>query len=220
MSRTTQKLGSDPNYKRPKVTYQEQLTAEEIAEKLQGYQKVDNIGDVPLNTHIRYFITKDGQQVFRMGGLLQNKMNSDTYVYLSNGRDSWPVQVNGTIFFRKMSHKEEVDTLHDVYKKKNREKDMIIETLKRYAIKKGATKETIEKLIEEGKKEAKKISDKEAIPIDIAAVERVTTVQRKKKPSTKTETVKRPTTNKKAETVKRPTSSKTTQKPKKSNVKG
>lgn len=138
MSKGTKKLGADKSYKRPKVTYQEQLTADEIAEKLQGYQRVDDISEVPLNTHIRYFKTeKDGSQTFRTGGFLKDKQNSDKYVMLTNGKQVWSVQVEGTIFFRKMTHKEEITAIHNLYKKKLKEKDAIINKLKKYIKQKG-----------------------------------------------------------------------------------
>jgi hypothetical protein len=127
MSKYTKKLGSDNTYKRPKKTHQEQLTADEIAEKLQGYERVDDISEVPINTHVRYFITdENGEQTFRLGGFLQNKNNADKYVYLSNGKVSWVVQVANTIFFRKMSHQEEIDGLTIQYKKKLKEKTELI----------------------------------------------------------------------------------------------
>jgi hypothetical protein len=130
MPKYVSKLGSDKSYKRPKVTYQEKLTAKEIAEKLQGYQKVDNIADVPINTHVRYFIQKsDGSRLFRTGGFLNNKQNADKYVILSNGKHVWSVQVKNTIFFRKLSHKEEIDALHRYYKNKLKDKDKIIKKL-------------------------------------------------------------------------------------------
>lgn len=133
MSKSVKKLGSDRSYKRPKTTYQEQLTADEIAEKLQGYEKVDDISEVPLNTHIRYFkIEKDGTHTFRTGGFLFNKTNADKYVYLSNGKNSWVVQINGAIFYRKISHTEEIDALHRHYKKKLQDKDVIINKLKKF----------------------------------------------------------------------------------------
>ncbi|MEM0354235.1 MAG: hypothetical protein QXW79_01500 [Thermoplasmata archaeon] len=132
MSRYIRKLGSDRNYKRPEVTYQEQLSAEEIAEKLQGYERVDNIEEVPLNTHIRYFITKkDGTQLFRMGGFLHNKRNADKYIMLTNGKDVWSVQVKDAVFFRKLSHQEEINALHAYYKKKLKKKDRVIKELKK-----------------------------------------------------------------------------------------
>ena len=145
MSKYTKKIGSDPAYKRPKKTMQEQLTAEEIAEKLQGYERVDDINEVPINTHLRYFTTeKDGTQVFRMGGFLQNKQNADKYVYLSNGKISWSVQPSKTIFFRKLSHTEEIDALHRHYKKKLAEKDIQIEKFKRFIKNKMGTSFTVD----------------------------------------------------------------------------
>ncbi len=133
MSKYVKKLGSDKSYQRPKTTYQEKLSAEEIESKLEGYQKVENIAEVPLNTHIRYFtINPDGTQVFRTGGFLHNKQNADTYIMLSNGKNSWSVQVNNSIFFRKLSQKDEIDAIHASYKQKLEEKDRTIEKLKRY----------------------------------------------------------------------------------------
>lgn len=133
MSKYAKKLGTDKGYKRPKVTYQEQLSADEIAEKLQGYQRVDDISEVPLNTHVRYFtVQQDGTQVFRTGGFLHNKNNADVYVMLNNGKNIWSVQVKNAVFFRKMSHQEEIEAIHSLYKKKLEEKDNLIKKLKKY----------------------------------------------------------------------------------------
>ena len=119
MSKYVKKLGSDKSYKRPKTTYQEKLSREQIEDKLQGYEKVDDISEVPLNTHIRYFIEqKDGSQLFRTGGFLQNKQNPEKYIMLSNGKNVWSVQVANTVFFKKMSQKDEISALHRHYKKK------------------------------------------------------------------------------------------------------
>lgn len=133
MSKYVKKLGSDSSYKRPKKTLQEQLSADEITEKLQGYTKVDDISEVPLNTHIRYFTKDDnGNKVFRLGGFLHKKNNADTYVMLSNGKSVWSVQIKNTIFYKKLSHKEEIDALTDLYEKKLEEKDQVIKKLKDY----------------------------------------------------------------------------------------
>ena len=51
------KLGDD-NYKRPKQTYTDKLTDEDIKAKLEDYIEVDDISKVPLNTHVRYFTEK------------------------------------------------------------------------------------------------------------------------------------------------------------------
>ena len=48
------RLGND-DYKRPKKTMTDKLTAEEIKSKLEDYIEVEDISKVPLNTHIRYF---------------------------------------------------------------------------------------------------------------------------------------------------------------------
>ena len=141
MSKRAKKLGADKTYKRPKVTHQEKLSAEEIEEKLEGYVKVDDIAEVPLNTHMRYFtITKDGSHVFRLGGFLQNKQNAEKYVMLGNGKQVWSVQVKDSIFYRKMSHKEEIDKIHEYYKEKLDKKDQVIAKLKEYVRKTMASK--------------------------------------------------------------------------------
>ncbi|XWV26635.1 hypothetical protein QJ857_gp0426 [Tupanvirus soda lake] len=133
MSKYVQKLGSDKTYKRPKKTFQETLSADEISKLLQGYEKVDEIADVPLNTHIRYFKTNpDGSQTFRTGGFLHNKQNPEKFVMLSNGKQIWSVQTKGTVFFKKMSQKDEIAAIHALYKKKLAEKDETISKLKKY----------------------------------------------------------------------------------------
>ena len=119
MSLKPKKLGTDKNYVKPKVTFQEGLTNEEIQELLSGYVQVDNISEVPIDTHVRYFVNdkKNGSK-FRMGGFLHNKKNADTYVVISNGKNKWTVQVKDTYFFKKMSHAEEIESIHKLYKKK------------------------------------------------------------------------------------------------------
>lgn len=125
MPKYSKKIGSDKTYKRPKKTYQDMLTNDEIAEKLQGYEKVDDITQVPVDTHIRYFSTDaKGNNTFRMGGFL--KVKSDDYVILTNGKIDWSVQIKGTIFFKKMSQKDELNAIHQLYKKKLAEKDEMI----------------------------------------------------------------------------------------------
>lgn len=131
MSKYVKKLGSDKSYNRPDITYQEKLSNDEIKEKLQGYEQTNNITEIPLNTHIRYFIkNQDGTQIFRTGGFLHSKQNPDKYIMLSNGKDIWSVQIKNRIFFKKMSHADEIAAIHAFYKKKLTEKDSIINKLK------------------------------------------------------------------------------------------
>ena len=113
-----QSLAED-KYKRPKQTYTDKLDEDDIANKLVDYIKVDNINDVKLNTHLRYFTLeadkKNGfvTRKFRMGGFLSNKNNPDKYLILSNGRKSWSVQTANSVFYRKMTNEEIKDEYED-----------------------------------------------------------------------------------------------------------
>ena len=64
------------NYKKPtggSITDNLQNT-KSMKEKLKNYVRVENIDDVPLNTHVRYITWKDGVQKFRLGGLLKKML--------------------------------------------------------------------------------------------------------------------------------------------------
>lgn len=136
MSRSISKLGDDKSYKRPKKTLQEKLSADEIDEKLQGYDVVDDIDDVALNTHVRYFIRgEDNVPLFRTGGFLSNKTNCEKYIMLTNGKNIWSVQVKDTIFYKKLSQKEEMEIFKKIYEKKIFEKEQTITALKNFIIK-------------------------------------------------------------------------------------
>tara|TARA_B100001540_G_C15418129_1_gene466464 strand:+ start:47 stop:493 length:447 start_codon:yes stop_codon:yes gene_type:complete len=81
------------NYKRPDKTYQDTLqNKKSMLEKLENYERVDDIEDVALKTHVRYVTlhNESKQQVFRLGGLLEEI--HPKYVKLSNGEYSWSVQ--------------------------------------------------------------------------------------------------------------------------------
>jgi hypothetical protein len=125
------KLGSDKTYKKPIITYQQQLTSDEIKKKLDGYKQVDDIKEVPLNTHVRYFkLDDEGNHEFKLGGFLHNKENADKYVILSNGTYTWSVNTDGTVFFKKMTHTEEVNDLKMYYEDMIQLKDKEIKKLK------------------------------------------------------------------------------------------
>lgn len=80
------------NFNRPKTTYTDTLqNKKSMQEKLKNYERVDEIEDVAISTHVRYVtLDKDKKQVFRLGGLLK-KIHSK-YVSLSNGTFTWSVQ--------------------------------------------------------------------------------------------------------------------------------
>ena len=111
--------------KKKKKTFTESLTKEEINEKLEDYKLVDDISKVPLDTHIRYFVKKDNEMLFRMGGNLKRNLDLPNFIVLKNALGAeWSVQVKDTIFYKKMSIKEikeEYDSiisdLHDKIKK-------------------------------------------------------------------------------------------------------
>lgn len=129
----SKKLGTDKSYKRPKVTLTDSLTKEEIEEMLIGYEKVDDIMDVPIDTHLRYFSPdENGVMRFKTGGFLKDKSNGQTYVYLTNRKYNWCVQTKDAIFFRKLSHQEELEAIHAMYKRQLDEKDVIINKLKKF----------------------------------------------------------------------------------------
>ena len=108
-----------------KKTFTESLTKEEINEKLEDYKLVDDISKVSLDTHLRYFVKKDNEMLFRMGGNLKRNLDLPNFIVLKNAVGAeWTVQVKDTIFYKKMSIKEikeEYDgiilDLHDKIKK-------------------------------------------------------------------------------------------------------
>ena len=110
------KLGED-NYKRPKKTYTDKLTDDDIKAKIEDYVEVDDISMVPLNSHVRYFTEKINEKkkkekVFRLGGFLINKSNYEKYVILSNVpetgfinpiKKTWSVNTKTSIFYKKQT---------------------------------------------------------------------------------------------------------------------
>lgn len=129
-----QSITSDSGYKRPDKTYQDNLTYDEIKEKLKNYTKVKDLTQIPLNTHIRYIekklnpLTQKIETKFRLGGYLVNNKNPDKYIVLSNGRVKWSVQVPNTVFY--MSTKEKDDTLNQLTDKDKNKFEKQIEELK------------------------------------------------------------------------------------------
>ena len=118
----TKRLSRDTSYKKTSKSYQEKLSPNEIKKKLEEYKQVENIKDVSLNSHLRYFSfnPKTGKKQFRLGGFL-TKINED-YVILSNGTLSWSVQINNSVFFQKLTFselkQELTEKISSKYKKK------------------------------------------------------------------------------------------------------
>jgi hypothetical protein len=132
INKKTISIVNDKKYNRPKHTMQDKITDDEINEALKDYIECDDISKVPIGTHLRYFIittNKKGntERKFRFGGFLKNKDNSDKYVILTNNTISWSVQVDTTIFFKKMN----LDEIKEEYVKVIEEKHQIIKSLKK-----------------------------------------------------------------------------------------
>jgi hypothetical protein len=102
----TKKISSDTSYKKVGKSYQDNLSPDEIKEKLEEYKPVYDISTVPINSHIIYFIfdPKTNKKQFRLGGFL-TKIEKE-YIVLSNGTLSWSVQKKTAVFYQKMSLQE------------------------------------------------------------------------------------------------------------------
>lgn len=116
------------NYKRPKKTVSDKMTAEEIEEKLDEYTRVEDMNDVPVGTHLRYFDTTDGKMLYRPGGNLINKSGLPEYIVLRAVAGTFSVQMKNKIFYRKMSAKEkEVEFNQIISEKDNLIKELQLE---------------------------------------------------------------------------------------------
>jgi len=115
------------NYDRPKKTFTDNLSKDDIEKKLEDYKKVEDLSKVPLDTHLRYFIKKDDKLLFRMGGNLKINTKLPDYIVLKNaiGKE-WTVQVKDTIFFKKMS----ISEIKEEYEKIIDELNVKIKSLK------------------------------------------------------------------------------------------
>jgi len=121
------------DYKKPKKTYQDTLTDEEIKELLIDYTFVEDIFVVPINSHIRYFTLKNDKKLFRLGGYLNKIDIKKNYIVLSNGKTSWSVQVKDSTFFKKYSMdelKEYYDNKLKKYKSKIKKLENSLEEIK------------------------------------------------------------------------------------------
>ncbi len=107
-------------YDRPKSTFTDSLTKEDVEKKLEDYKKVDDISEIPIGTNLRYFTKKDDELVFRMGGNLKSNNGLPKFVILKNALGvEWSVQVEGTIFYKKMTVQEIKDEYEEIIKELN-----------------------------------------------------------------------------------------------------
>jgi len=97
------KLGDD-DYKKPPQTFTDRLTPKDIEELLIDYHKKP-INKIVKGSHVRYFVKNDGELKFRLGGIIINTDGLPEYVILSNGKRTWSVQTNNSIFYVRMDYK-------------------------------------------------------------------------------------------------------------------
>ena len=166
MFNTTKRLSRDSGYVRPKKTFQESMSGDEIKEKLKEYKKISDIKKVIIGTHIRYF-TKDKDtkaNVFRLGGFLTKFGDDYKYVILSNGSISWSVQNNSSNeFWAKMNSKEILQTAETEVEDKNKEQERINEKYKKLKEKTEYMTSLLEKQQKENEKLAKKLKEIESV---------------------------------------------------------
>jgi hypothetical protein len=118
-NKVTKRLTRDKSYQRPAKTYQDNLSNQEIKEKLKEYKKVVDIRAVSIGTHIRYFAVdpKTNEKTFRLGGTLNKVDPEGRFIILGNGTVSWSVQIPNTVFFQKMTENEFKEELKKELKK-------------------------------------------------------------------------------------------------------
>ena len=125
---TTKRLNNSNNNK----SYQDSLSPADIKKKLEEYQQVDDIDDVKIGTHLRYFTfnPSTGKKQFRLGGFL-SKLDKD-YIIMNNGQLSWSVQKEKSVFFKKLSFGELKEELIEKISKKYEKKivDLVEENSK------------------------------------------------------------------------------------------
>lgn len=123
-------------YQRPNTTYQDRLTNQDIKELLKDYIIVENIKDLPIGTHVRYYVydSQTKNRKFRTGGNLIQIDSLGRFVKLAAGPVKWSVQVVNTLFYKKLNSdeiKEEIkkEILSEINPNVNNEYKQKIKTL-------------------------------------------------------------------------------------------
>jgi hypothetical protein len=96
-------------YQKPLKTYQDRLTNQDIKDILKDYIVVEDITQVPLGTHVRYFVNDNDtkKKKFRLGGMITKIDPLGRYIMLSNGQTQpWSVQIPNSIFYKKITSDE------------------------------------------------------------------------------------------------------------------
>lgn len=157
--KNTKRLTRD-GYIKPAQTYQQTLTNDEIKLKLKDYKKTDNIFNLTIGTHLRYFSINPntGQKDFRLGGFIKKFDPNKQYVILENDNKSWSAQIATSIFYRKLNDTELKDEI-----KKDAKKEAKTELMTEIDQNDSSMKKELKKLLEnynDLKKENKYLQEK------------------------------------------------------------
>ena len=105
-----QRINKD-NYQKTGNEIQDNLTQDDINLLLEEYTEIENINELIIGQHIRYYIIKkdnkgNEHKLFRMGGNIIKIDIDKKYVVLSNKRITWSVQLDNTIIYKKMTSQD------------------------------------------------------------------------------------------------------------------
>ena len=114
------KLEDDENFVKPKQSFTERLSLDEIADLLSDYEPID-AKNITHGVHIRYQKKnkKTHKYDFRMGGTIF-KIEPE-YFMVSNGKHIWSVQKKDTKFYKKMNFAEKEKEFEETLYNKNQE---------------------------------------------------------------------------------------------------
>jgi len=120
--------GGLDTYIKPETTYQQNLSKEQIREKLKGYRRVDlGSEDLAIDSHIRYFSSKDNKHLFRLGGFVKKYDKIKKYIVLTNNKNSWCVNCSNSIIYKKIDYED--------YQKLEKENTLLKKYVKDYKTK-------------------------------------------------------------------------------------
>jgi len=127
---------TNDSYKKPKLTFTDKLTDEDIEKKLEDYVLIKDVESLKVGNLIRYFQkNKDSKEYeFRLGGSITNIDNIPTYIVLGSttksGYKTWSVQLKDIIIYKKITIEELQIQYKDILKKKELQIKGLIENLK------------------------------------------------------------------------------------------
>lgn len=155
---------TNDNYVRPTKTKQDMYTPDEINDMLLDYDPIDDINEVALGTHLRYFVTvveeKKKIKKFRRGGMLNQNDPKKPFVILSNGKVTWSVQKKQATFWKKRTFDEIKEEYINEIDKLKSDLSVANKTIHKYTIIIKQLKEEVERLHKHIKKLSKKSSKK------------------------------------------------------------